>query len=626
MQTLFVEFVVRTSLLAAAVALLLRGLKIRTAATRHGVWTAVLFVMLLLPAWLVWGPKVGLPLLPRSQPAPAVAGQLQVTDPNPVIAPLRVAPSTSPSAQPSRTNGPGWMTILYFLGVLVLIARLAVGTLRVRMLRRQAAETDGRLTHESCSTPVTVGWSHPSVILPPDWREWPSARLDAVLVHEEAHARRRDPLIQWIALLNRAFFWFHPLAWWLEKRLAALAEETCDVAVLERGHDPHDYSEYLLDLSKSVETAGVRISAGAMAMPGPGLPERIRRMLTAPIAPRISRARMAYATLACTAAAAVLTSGTLIHGQSEVGDLKFEVASVRPAQPFAGGGGGAGGARGGGGKGGGGSLRPRLEHGTLNFTSTVLDFIMRAYRLHGCGGIPAASCSTLENAPAWINKDRFEIQAKAPAGTPDYTLTQFEQGKAPEIQQMLKTLLADRFHLKTHQEQRVLPVYVLTQTKKSPNLRPGTGQMATLKDGTTTKLQLILFGPIGASVGLGGSRFTVGGSTLDKVDVDNLSVDFDWTTLSMTVRNNSIGEWIDTLSNMLGRPILDRSGLQGEFDMDLRYENEAPPAGPDERPNFATFSGAFFSTLNEQLGLKLESTKAEVPVLVIDHIDPPDAN
>jgi beta-lactamase regulating signal transducer with metallopeptidase domain len=94
------------------------------------------------------------------------------------------------------------------------------------------------------------------VVLPENWSQWPAAQLDAVLAHEHEHARRRDPLFQWLALLNRAVFWFHPLAWWLERRIAALAEEACDAVVLARGHDPRDYSEYLIDITR-VQISGL---------------------------------------------------------------------------------------------------------------------------------------------------------------------------------------------------------------------------------------------------------------------------------------------------------------------------------------------------------------------------------
>ena len=134
------------------------------------------------------------------------------------------------------------------MGVAALLARLAVGTVRAHLLVRTAANRDGMLTSCMCAAPVTVGWLRPSVILLECWREWPREQLEAVLMHEREHARRRDPLVQWLALLNRAIFWFHPLAWWLERRLSGLAEEACDAVVLAQGHDPYEYSEYLLEI------------------------------------------------------------------------------------------------------------------------------------------------------------------------------------------------------------------------------------------------------------------------------------------------------------------------------------------------------------------------------------------
>jgi beta-lactamase regulating signal transducer with metallopeptidase domain len=79
------------------------------------------------------------------------------------------------------------------------------------------------LTSDRCVTPITVGWFAPVLILPRDWSRWPAEQLAVVLTHEQEHARRHDPLVQWLALFSRAMFWFHPLAWWLERRLAALA-------------------------------------------------------------------------------------------------------------------------------------------------------------------------------------------------------------------------------------------------------------------------------------------------------------------------------------------------------------------------------------------------------------------
>ncbi len=120
-----------------------------------------------------------------------------------------------------------------------------------------------------------------------------------MLTHEQAHARRRDPLFQWLALFNRAVFWFHPLAWWLERKLSALAEEACDAAVLDRGHDPREYSRYLLDLARTVKRAGTRVNVVAMAMPGSALPQRVKNIINGVRPPSLSRTRLACAALAC---------------------------------------------------------------------------------------------------------------------------------------------------------------------------------------------------------------------------------------------------------------------------------------------------------------------------------------
>jgi hypothetical protein len=156
-----------------------------------------------------------------------------------------------------------------------------------------------------------VGWFRPVAILPEHSHEWPPAKLDAVLTHELEHARRRDPLVQWLALLNRAIFWFHPLAWWLERRLATLAEDSCDAAVLASGHDAGDYAEYLLDIARAVTRAGARVHVVGMAMPGPHLTRRIRQILSRRPRPRISRRRLACVVAACAVSSVVCAAATL---------------------------------------------------------------------------------------------------------------------------------------------------------------------------------------------------------------------------------------------------------------------------------------------------------------------------
>jgi hypothetical protein len=163
-----------------------------------------------------------------------------------------------------------------------------------------------------------VGWLHPAVILPNHWQEWPEQQLDAVLIHEREHVRRRDSLIQWLALLNRALFWFHPLSWWLERKLSVLAEEACDAVVLARGHKPQDYSEYLLDIARSVSRSGSRLGMVGMAMPGYLLRQRIGQILNSCGALPISRTRIVAAVAACATSSVLLASGTLDHARARV--------------------------------------------------------------------------------------------------------------------------------------------------------------------------------------------------------------------------------------------------------------------------------------------------------------------
>jgi TonB family protein len=243
--------------------------------------------MLMLPVWSAWGPRAVLPVL---TPAPAVPVTRLALDMNGQIV------STVP-VRPAFWTVETVLIAVWLIGAGVLLSRLLTGTIRTNRLRRR----DG----EGLVTPITVGWLRPSVILPAGWREWPPEQLRAVMAHEEEHARRRDPLVQWLALFNRAVFWFHPLAWWLEKRLAGLSEEACDDAVLMGGHDPLEYSEFLLGLARAVREAGARVEVVGMAMPGTFLPERIRRIAGGVKVQRISGTRMAGLVVFCGAASLV---------------------------------------------------------------------------------------------------------------------------------------------------------------------------------------------------------------------------------------------------------------------------------------------------------------------------------
>jgi hypothetical protein len=283
----------------------LATLRIRAAGAKHLAWTAVLAAMLLIPVWTTWGPRVGAPVLPGATEFLTV----EMIEPGENVAPVAGAatpqglPSAPSALLPPRVPEPfDWQPTLigiYAAGLLLMGVRLAIGMWRTRGLVRRAAIDEGMLVSAECASPVTVGWWKPVVILPRGWRAWSAEELDAVLTHEREHIRRRDPLVQWLALCNRAIFWFHPLAWWLERQLAALAEDACDVAVLRTGHDPRLYSRFLVELARSVERAGARVTLVGTAMHGGSLADRIRSILEGRSEVRTPRKRAWAAAVLC---------------------------------------------------------------------------------------------------------------------------------------------------------------------------------------------------------------------------------------------------------------------------------------------------------------------------------------
>jgi outer membrane protein len=320
MFDILLEAALRATFIAAAALAALWLLRVRAAAVRHRVWTVVTVAMLALPLSIAYAPELSLRVLPpptRSEASAAVAAP--AVSVGAAMAPMRTATSEAVVLTPASSwDWRAWLLALYFAGAAALLARLAIGTVRVSLLAREASVVNGLLTSARIATPFTFGLLEPRILLPEGWDRWSAKRLAIVLEHEHAHTARRDPLVQWIALLNRAVFWFHPLAWWLERHLATLAEEACDAAVLARGHSPADYSEQLLDFARM---SGRRPMPHLVAMPmsGSALPTRIAKILDGRIGRPGSRTAAAGA-----AALAILTAtvlGTVTLAQETAGPL-----------------------------------------------------------------------------------------------------------------------------------------------------------------------------------------------------------------------------------------------------------------------------------------------------------------
>ncbi len=312
------------------VALALAAFRRTTTSLRLFTWTAVLYSALAMPLleWML--PPLPVPAPPFLQTSfiavPEVASQYQqagipfreFTTKSSVITPRKEAvgnetataivrtPTPLPAATlPSRSVpfSVSWTSLaaaLYGIVAFILLLRFGIGLLFGRKLRlaSQAIDDPCLITRlrshaasiakiprtaesELISVPLTMGVLRSTILLPADWREWDDAKLNAVLAHEVSHVARYDALTQRLSLLHRAIFWFSPLAWWLDRHLADLAEQASDEAALLCGADRTDYARTLLGFFEALQTAPGRVWWQGVAMAKSGqAEERVERILS----------------------------------------------------------------------------------------------------------------------------------------------------------------------------------------------------------------------------------------------------------------------------------------------------------------------------------------------------------
>jgi beta-lactamase regulating signal transducer with metallopeptidase domain len=319
-----VEASARAFALAASVGALLLVLRVPRGAQRHSAWLVVVVAMLTMPLLQRLAPS-----LPRV-PAPLVLDVATFLPPSPPSEPLsRLAEPTSRAvAQPPRasrrieaappsttesTSEPriSWLQVagtVYGLIALILLLRVAValGTVR-RFMRATSPIGEGLYESAALATPITVGVIRPRIVLPATWRTWSETTRIAVVAHERAHARRRDPLVALLTRLNVCVFWCHPLAWWLERTLADAAEQACDDIALRAVPQPREYAETLLMMATASRQAGGRIAWAAVHVEGSGrLSERIDRILEGNQVLSLSRRRQWMAVAASVMAVVVV--------------------------------------------------------------------------------------------------------------------------------------------------------------------------------------------------------------------------------------------------------------------------------------------------------------------------------
>ncbi|HEX3602433.1 MAG TPA: M56 family metallopeptidase, partial [Lacipirellulaceae bacterium] len=318
-------------LLACVAGAALLVFRVRNANLRHRVWLAVLTGMLVLPFCVgrIPGLRIHLGLIAREVPCEVVPAAMPVPEmgPTPAVEPAFVegAPPVAgqmaesldisgpaPVAQNNTPETKRWLPSIsipqliftaYLLGVAWFVTRLAVGARQAHRLiwhakRIELSARDRQLVgstevRESAMirVPLSLGWWRGMILLPSDWQSWNESMLQAALLHEKEHVARRDQRVALLAELNRAVYWFHPVAWFLRRRLSSLAEAACDDAVIASTDDPAGYARNLLAIAGRLADRPWRLGPAVVAMARtPRIEQRIEAVLdqSRPLARRLS--------------------------------------------------------------------------------------------------------------------------------------------------------------------------------------------------------------------------------------------------------------------------------------------------------------------------------------------------
>jgi uncharacterized protein (TIGR03435 family) len=268
--------------------------------------------------------------------------------------------------------------------------------------------------------------------------------------------------------------------------------------------------------------------------------------------------------------AAMIAGSSLALG-AQSGDLKFEVASIKP-NTFVDG---------------------PTEMGTqpggrVTIINVPLRLLIRnAYEIQD---------SQLVDAPQWIAEERFDIVAKANGEIPRPV-----PGNPGPLQGMMRSLLAERFKLAVHRETRDIPAYTLqfarSDRRLGPQLHPSRTDCAALA--ASGRPQASPDEKPRCGVRANGGHMLAGGLP--------------------------VAQLATLLSTMVDRTVVDRTGLSGAYDFELNWTPDRTPRRLDAAPS-SPDNPSIFTALREQLGLKLESAKTPTEVLIIDHVERPTPN
>jgi uncharacterized protein (TIGR03435 family) len=625
---------------------------------------------------------------PIQQPAFAAAME-QITQPFPLNASSAAVASMSAAPLAPSQAGDLLTTILPPVLIAVWLfgfSMVALSWVRGWLQARAAVRASSPMALETevpvlCSSrmlePGIFGIVRPVLLLPAGIGDrLTAAQLGAIVAHEMNHVRRRDNLTAVFHMVVEAVFWFHPAVWWIKTHLLEERERACDEAVLQSGNEAGIYAESILNVCRFYVESPLACMSGVT---GSDLKRRIVRIMTERVAHKLDLSRKLLLGLA----GMIALAAPVVFGLMRIDHVNAQGAAESFSQNIAGTWQGTlhtgldlrgvfqiSKAQGGGYNGvfyaidqdpgpypvtsitlDGANVKIAIADfgavfegmlssdgksmsGTFNqlsfthpltlnratpetaweipkqlqlmaadadpsFTSAIIkpskpDDPSRGFTIQS-GRLAAANIRLIDlismaydiqpkrivGAPAWIDTDKLDIAA------------QFSEKGVPndnQLRSMVQKLLAERFKLSLHPDKKELLVYVLNKA--------GNGAKLTKSAADPNQLPQLNFQDLG----------------------------------KLKVSNGTMQEFVNVMQfGVLDRPVLDRTGITGRWDFTLTWTPDGsqfrgmgarippPTDAANAPPNL-------YAAIQEQVGLKLDATKAVTDVMVVDHVEKPWVN
>jgi len=330
---LVLDISIKAALVCAVAGAATLAMRRASANARSMVWVFTLVVLLALPLAQLVSPIWNLPVIPevgswfgRGAPAEGlvIPGDKAFDAEDGAGVATRGLAATAAGGARLVEGWYAWAILAWLAGAALTLCWLAVRTALGRRILERCEAADGEWAElleesaarlglnrrvrlfESCEigAAVTVGAINPAIVVPAGSAEWPAAKRRYILSHELAHIKRRDGLVEVLAIVVKSVHWLNPLVWLAVKAARIERERDCDDAVLASGARPSDYAMFLMDIAADLGTPRGPVWQLSAISQGSNLKERIMCILD----PKIdrNRGRRRAGIISCAVIAAVI--------------------------------------------------------------------------------------------------------------------------------------------------------------------------------------------------------------------------------------------------------------------------------------------------------------------------------